>query len=87
MTDDADSPGGTRAHSVSTAVRDQQRGQIDGRFIIGAVVVVLIAGTLSTVAADIQSTLAAAPVFSGFTAGMIAILLVLAIVLQLLGLE
>lgn len=67
--------------------RNSNRAQIDPRMILGGGVLLILAGPLVVVAVDIQSALASTPAFTGLSAGLIAILLVLAIAAAALGLD
>lgn len=66
---------------------ETQRGQVDPQRIVGVFVLVVIAGPLAGAAFDIQSSLASTPAFSWFSAGVIAILIVAAVVVAALGFE
>jgi hypothetical protein len=77
----------TLMHSANTNANRTQRGQITPRFILGAFVLIVIAGPLAAAAVDIQSSLASGPGFSWFSAGVMALLIVAAIVAAALGLE
>lgn len=48
--------------------------------VLGGFVLVLIAGTLADAAVDIQEDLASTPIFSQLTAGVLAVLIIAAIV-------
>ncbi|WP_336339495.1 hypothetical protein [Haloarcula brevis] len=88
MVDDEDSARRcTSSEHVLNTDQNLQRGQSDGRFILGAFVVVVIAGPLATAAIDIQSSLAAVPGFSWLSASFIALLIVSVIVAAALGIE
>ncbi|MDS0284443.1 hypothetical protein [Haloarcula onubensis] len=81
MTADDESAGHcTPVERVLHTDQVQQRGQVDGRLIRGAVVAIVFAVPLSTAAVDIQSSLAAVPGFSWLTAAVVALLLVAAMV-------
>lgn len=69
------------------STRKEARGQVDPRFILGVFVLIVIAGPLIAVGVDIQSALASTEAFSWFTGGVIALLIVAAIVAAILGLE
>ncbi|WP_204366201.1 hypothetical protein [Halosimplex carlsbadense] len=77
----------TSMHSVNTNASGAQRGQISPRFILGVFVLIVIAGPLANAAIDIQSSLASTPAFSWLSAGVIAILIVAAIIAAALGEE
>ena len=86
MVDDEDSAQRyTPSEYVSNTDQNLQRGQSDGRLVLGAVIVAVIAGPLATAAIDIRSSLAAVPGFSWQSAGLIALLTVGAIVAAALG--
>lgn len=88
MTDNDDSAERyTPLECVSNTGQNLQRGQIDGRIILGAFVVVVLAKPMSTVAVDIQASLATTPVFTWFSATVIALLIVAAVVAAALGLD
>lgn len=73
--------------SEGTEAARGERGQIDPRYIVGAIVLVFLAKPLAAAAFDIQSSLASTPVFSWFWSSVIALLFVAAIVAAVLGLE
>ena len=73
--------------SVTTNTSKAQRGQIDPQFIVGVFVLMVIAGPLIAAAVDIQSSLASTPAFTMLSGGVIAILIVAAIVAAALGVE
>jgi hypothetical protein len=88
MADDNDSAERcTPLERVSNTDQNLQRGQIDGRLILGAFVVIVLAGPLATAAVDIQSSLATTPAFTWFSATVIALLIVATIVAAALGTE
>jgi hypothetical protein len=64
-----------------------ERGQIDFRLLLGAIVLIVIAGPLAAAATEIQSSLASTPMFSWFSAAVIALLIVAAIAAAALGLD
>lgn len=74
-------------HRIEPDTSGTQRGQVDPQLIMGAFVLIVIAGPLIAAAVDIQSSLASTPAFSWFTGGVIALLIVAAIVAAALGLE
>jgi hypothetical protein len=85
MTDDEDRAGHcTPLGRVSNTDQNRQRGQVDGRLILGAVVVTGLAGPLATAAVDIQSSLVAVTGFSWLTATVVALLIVAAMVAAVL---
>lgn len=63
------------------------RGQINPSLILGAFILIVIAGPLIAVGVDIQTSLASTPAFSGLTAGVIALLIIAAFAAAALGLE
>lgn len=77
----------TRSHSEETMVNGTQRGQVEPRHIFGFIILIVIAPALITAAVDIQSSLASTPAFTWFSASVIAILIVAALVAAALGLE
>lgn len=62
-----------------------QRGQIDPKFLLGVVVLILIAEPLIKAGIELQTGLAESPVFSPLLAAIFAILFILTIVLAILG--
>lgn len=74
-------------YSAKVNASGMQRGQIDPQFILGAFVLIVIAGPLVAVGVDIQSELASTSAFSWFSGGVIAILIVAAMVAAALGLD
>lgn len=68
-------------------LRDDQRGQITPRIIVGVFILAVIAIPLLAAMADFQNSLASTPAFSWFSAGVIAVLLMAAIVAGILGLD
>lgn len=85
MTDDEDGAGHcTTVERVSTSDWNRQRGHVDGRLVLGAFVVAVLAEPLATTAVDIQASPAAVPGFSWLTATVIALLIVAAMVAAVL---
>jgi len=85
MTDDGNRAGHcTQLGRVSNTDQHRQRGQVDGRLILGAVVAIVFTVPLATAAVDIQSSLAAVPGFSWLTAMVVALLVVAAMVAAVL---
>ena len=66
---------------------DGDRAQVTPRLIVGGFVLLVIAGPLLTVAVDLQAALASTPAFTGLSAAVIAILIVMAITAAALDLE
>lgn len=67
--------------------RDQGKGQIDPRAMLGLFVVIVIGGPLVKVALDIQSSLASTSTFTPLTAAVIALLIVAAVIAAILAPE
>ena len=74
-------------YSMKTDANSTQRGQIDLRIIVGAFVLVIISGPLVAAAIDIHTSLASTPAFSSLSGGVIALLIVAAVVAAALGME
>jgi hypothetical protein len=76
-----------RTWKEADAAASSQRGQIDGRLIVGLFVLVLIGGALVGAASDLQAGLAASSAFSWFEATVVAGLFLVALVAMVLGIE
>lgn len=63
----------------------RSRAQVEPRTILGVFVLIIIAGPLLAVGTDIQSALASTQAFSWFSAGVMALLIVAAVVAAVLG--
>ncbi|WP_152419890.1 hypothetical protein [Natrialba hulunbeirensis] len=76
-----------RLQSTERDANEGRRGQINPQFILGAFVLIVLAGPLATIAIDLQSAFASAPGFSWLSATVIALLIVAAMVAAALGIE
>lgn len=72
--------------SLKNEMEGKSRGKVSPQFIIGVIVVIIIAPALVAAAVDIQSSLSGTPAFTWFSAAVVAILIVAAIVAAVLGL-
>lgn len=85
MVTDEDSAGRcTPLEKASHTNQGRQRGQIDGRYVLGAFIAVILANPLATAAIDIQSQLSTAG-FSWLSATLLAGLIVAAMGVAALG--
>jgi len=88
MSSDSDRPPfRTRPRGVWNTDQKQDRGQIEGRHILGAIIVIVVVGPLTATAIDIQASLAILPQFSWLSGAIIAILIVAAMLAAALGLD
>ena len=72
---------------VEIASKERHRGQIEPRTIMGVIVLLIIAGPLAAADVDIAVSLASTPILSWFSAVVITLLIVAAIVAAALGWE
>jgi len=67
--------------------RNRERGQVDVRLIIGAIVLIFTTGPILTMGMKLQHGFAASPLFTPLEAFFVAGMLVIAVVAAILGLR